>query len=59
MNLTLGKLKEILLYAVQNPDVLNQMRKNSLSRAYEFTSEHGVNILLERLGLSVQPEETL
>lgn len=59
---TLGnndELKEILLYAVQNPDVLNQMRKNSLSRAYEFTSEHGVNILLERLGLSVQPEETL
>lgn len=54
-----NKLKEILLQAVQNPDKLNQMRANSLSRAHEFTSHSGIAVLLEMLGTPTQSEEKL
>ncbi len=43
------KLKDILLEAAQNPDILNAMRPDCLSHAQEFSPQKGVQVILDQL----------
>ena len=43
------RLKEILLEAVKNPEILNNMRINCLNHAEEFSPKKGVKVILDQL----------